>query len=120
MAARLAREPHASRRDTPPRPRARFRRCRAQISIYAINKIRAVAMMATEAQTAFVFRTWGGKRAGAGRPKKVGAGMSHLARPRLSRHRPVHVTVRVVRGLPSLRSRPLRRVLFRAFGAGSE
>jgi REP element-mobilizing transposase RayT len=72
------------------------------------------------AQTEFVFRTWGGKRAGAGRPKKKGAGVSHLRRPRLSMHHPVHVTLRCVRGLPSLRHRTLRKVVFRCFGAGSE
>jgi REP element-mobilizing transposase RayT len=72
------------------------------------------------AQTEFVFRTWGGKRKGAGRPKKPGAGVSHLRRPTLSMHHPVHVTLRCVTGLPSLRRRQLRKVIFRAFGCGSE
>src|SRR4051812_5153542 len=71
-------------------------------------------------QTELVFRTWGGKRDGAGRPKTGRAGVSHLRRPRLSRHHPVHVTLRAAPGLPSLRKRALRRVLFAAFGAGSE
>jgi REP element-mobilizing transposase RayT len=76
--------------------------------------------MAVETQTAFVFRTWGGRRDGGGRPKKKGAGVSHLRRPKLSMHHPVHVTLRCVTGLPSLRRRQLRKVIFRAFGAGSE
>jgi REP element-mobilizing transposase RayT len=52
------------------------------------------------------FRTWGGKRAGAGRkPTGERAGMPHVARPRLSRHHPVHVTVRVERAVGRLRRR---------------
>lgn len=53
---------------------------------------------------AFRFRTWGGARQGAGRPPKGDApGVSHLRRPTLSRHQPVHVTLRLVAGLRSLR-----------------
>jgi REP element-mobilizing transposase RayT len=52
------------------------------------------------------FRTWGGRRAGAGRkPKGERAGMPHVSRPRLSRHHPVHVTVRVERAVGRLRRR---------------
>jgi REP element-mobilizing transposase RayT len=55
-------------------------------------------------QLAFRFRTWGGARKGAGRPPKGGTpGVSHLRRPALSRHHPVHVTLRIVAGVPSLR-----------------
>ncbi len=61
----------------------------------------------------------GGRRAGAGRPKKAGAGVEHRRRPRLSRHHPVHVTVRVVAGLGNLRHRRLRKVVFAALGAGA-
>ena len=67
---------------------------------------------------------WGGARRGAGAPKKrlaAGAGrVGHLSRPRHSRHHPVHVTLRVTAGLPSLRHRRLRRTVFGAFGAGAE
>jgi putative transposase len=54
-------------------------------------------------------RTWGGKRAGAGRKPLSGrAGVPHRARPDHSRHHPVHVTMRARRGLPSLR----RQIVF--------
>jgi REP element-mobilizing transposase RayT len=55
-------------------------------------------------QLAFRFRTHGGPRSGSGRPPNgERAGVSHLRRPALSRHHPVHVTLRVVAGLASLR-----------------
>ena len=55
-------------------------------------------------QKTFIFRIWGGKRRGAGRPPKgERAGVTHGQRPSLSRHHPVHVTLRVVDGLWSLR-----------------
>jgi REP-associated tyrosine transposase len=54
-------------------------------------------------QLAFRFRTWGGRRTGAGRPKGNANGVTHISRPSLSRHHPVHVTLRLVAGLPSLR-----------------
>jgi REP element-mobilizing transposase RayT len=60
-------------------------------------------------QTAFVFRSWGGKRAGAGRkPSAERAGVPHTTRPEHRKRHPVHVTLRVARGLPSLR----RQLLF--------
>ena len=50
--------------------------------------------------------TWGGKRAGAGRkPKGLRALVRHVPRPRVHRDHPVHVTLRIRDGLPSLRSR---------------
>ena len=61
--------------------------------------------MARARQLALEFRTWGGPRAGAGRPPNGSKpGVSHLRRPALSRHHPVHVTMRVVAGVPSLRA----------------
>lgn len=60
--------------------------------------------MTTPRQLAFQFRTWGGARKGAGRPPKgEAAGVSHLRRPALSRRHPVHVTLRIGAGVPSLR-----------------
>ena len=54
-------------------------------------------------------RTWGGKRARAGRKPVTGrAGVPHRARPKHSEHHPVHVTMRARRGLPSLR----RQIVF--------
>jgi putative transposase len=52
--------------------------------------------MAKKAQTAFAFRTWGGKRRGAGRkPNGKKAGVSHLRRAVLPPRFPVHATWRV-------------------------
>ena len=66
-------------------------------------------------------RRWGGRRAGAGRkPNGARAGVAHEARPALSRNHPVHVTLRVVRGLPNLRHRKQRKAIFGAFAKGKE
>lgn len=50
------------------------------------------------------FRTHGGARPGAGRPKVPGAGLPHVRRPRATAHAPHHVTIRVRRGTWNLRS----------------
>jgi REP element-mobilizing transposase RayT len=48
---------------------------------------------------------WGGKREGAGpKPKGARAGVSHRTRAQLESRFPVHVTMRVRDGLPSLRA----------------
>ena len=62
----------------------------------------------------------GGKRAGAGRPRKLPGRVPHAPRARLSRHRPVHVTLRLRSGLPRLRRRDEYRALRRAFDGGRE
>jgi REP element-mobilizing transposase RayT len=55
-------------------------------------------------QTSFQFRTWGGVRAGSGRPPKgKRAGVSHLRRPESAPRHPLHVTLRVRSCVPSLR-----------------
>jgi REP element-mobilizing transposase RayT len=62
--------------------------------------------MATSRQTSLELRPrfgHGGARPGAGRPRKKNRGVAHAARPRLSRHHPVHVTLRVVPRSPNLR-----------------
>jgi len=64
---------------------------------------------------------WGGRREGAGRkPKGERPGVSHRARPRLSSRFPVHVTLRLRRGLPSLRRRAEHRAVVAAFAAGCQ
>jgi putative transposase len=65
---------------------------------------------------------WGGKRAGAGRPKtrKPGDPLPHVARPPLRRSDPVHVTLRAVRTLPSLRSEVAWNVVRRALEGARE
>jgi len=65
-------------------------------------------LLGRPAQLALQFSTWGGARDGAGRPPKgKSAGVSHLRRPALSRHHPLHVTLRLAAGVPSLRSQAL-------------
>jgi hypothetical protein len=58
---------------------------------------------------------WGGKRVGAGRPKRGAiASEPHKRRPALSARVPVHVTARVVRGAGALHDRHARRAIARA------
>jgi REP element-mobilizing transposase RayT len=64
------------------------------------------------------FRARGGRRPGAGRkPNGVKAGVSHMPRPSLNPRHPVHVTMRLRRGLPSLRYKLVARVILAAFHA---
>jgi putative transposase len=60
--------------------------------------------MASASQGCLVFRSWGGRRAGAGRPPAPGRrAVPHRRRAPHDRHVPVHVTFRAVGGIPSLR-----------------
>jgi putative transposase len=68
-------------------------------------------------------RTWGGKRKGAGRPRKDGLrgpGVPHLPRPALAPRFPVHTTWRMRRGVWSLRTRRCFSALSRALLAGGD
>ena len=59
-------------------------------------------------------RTWGGKRAGAGRPRKTEAQrgfVAHAARPVHKKRHPVHVTMRARKGLPSFRAQLVQQML---------
>src|SRR5262245_15942934 len=72
-------------------------------------------------QHELVFNTWGGKRKGSGRkPKGEKAMHEHVPRPKRSRHEPVHVTMDLRVGLPSLRDEATRELLERAFFDGRE
>jgi putative transposase len=71
-------------------------------------------------QTSFSFSTWGGARPGAGRKKESDSSVPHSRRPELAARHPVHVTLRIARGLPSLRRGRTFRELERAFRAGRE
>jgi REP element-mobilizing transposase RayT len=66
-------------------------------------------------------RTWGGARRGAGRkrqgPRRL---VEHRPRESFSAGCPVHVTLRLADGLPSLRNRATYGALLAALGAGSE
>ncbi len=73
-----------------------------------------------EPQLGFVFRIRGGRREGAGRPRKKGT-ISHAKRPKLSRHHPVHVSIRLVHGLRrSLRTHRLYRIVRRVLVAAAK
>jgi len=64
------------------------------------------------AQPSLPFRQRGGKRAGAGRPPKgARSGTPHTARPTLKPRHPVHVVLRTIAAVGSLR----RRHIFHAF-----
>ena len=72
-------------------------------------------------QQELTFRCWGGARAGAGRkPKGEKAGVSHGARAQLASRYPVHITARLMAGLPKLRNRRVYAVLRAVFVAGCE
>lgn len=61
------------------------------------------------------FRTWGGRRKGAGRPRtKARAGVPHRARARVKGSEPQHVTIRLVREIARLRTRKLYGVIVHA------
>jgi len=61
----------------------------------------------------------GGARKGAGRPPRHGAaGVGHDVRVAMGRHSPVHVTVKLRRGLPRLRRNAAYAALRSAFRAG--
>jgi len=57
---------------------------------------------------------------GAGRPKSPDSGVPHLKRESVTRHTPVHPTVKLAAGLPSLRTRECYAVFWDAFCAGRE
>ena|SRR5438309_4656929 len=66
------------------------------------------------------YRGRGGYRPGAGRPKKLGAGVPHGPRPKLAARNPVHVTARVRDEAARLRTRQCFRVVLGAIGAVRE
>src|SRR5690606_1920068 len=72
-------------------------------------------------QQAFEFRTWGGRRPGAGR-KRAAANVglpAHVARPEHAPRVPVHVTLRAMRSVPALRRPVLARVVVEEIGRAS-
>jgi putative transposase len=77
--------------------------------------------MARTKQVELKFRTWGGARRGAGRTPRDGRPLvSHEARPRFRASCPVHVTVRMRRGVWNLRTRRCFAALERAFVDGGD
>ena len=71
-------------------------------------------------QKTLPLRTWGGCRKGAGRKPATGkAGVAHCRRPFHDRRHPVHVTLRALSGLPSLRGKHVFPALRRAIAEAS-
>ena len=67
------------------------------------------------------FQTWGGARRGAGRKRSSSRSrIPHVARPRHDARTPLHVTLRLCDGVPSLRRSLVRERVFRALGDGRE
>lgn len=67
-----------------------------------------------------LFRTWGGRRAGAGRKPAVGRrAVPHRRRAAHDRHCPAHVTLRAHTSVPSLRGDGLFPVIERALSSAS-
>jgi REP element-mobilizing transposase RayT len=66
-------------------------------------------------------RTWGGSRKGSGRKRRgPRSRVEHRPRASFPASCPVHVTLRLAEGLPSLRQRATYRVLLAALGGGCE
>src|SRR4051794_21804289 len=66
-------------------------------------------------QEEMVFRTWGGKRSGAGRKQvKPRKSEAHRKRPLFSRTVPLHVVVRVDRAVGALRRRHAYKAIRKA------
>jgi len=59
-------------------------------------------------------------RDGAGRPATAHAGVPHRSRPRITRHQPVHLTLRLVRRVRHLRTRAAAVALRAAFDGGRD
>ena len=67
------------------------------------------------------FRSWGGARRGAGRKRaSPRVRVAHRARPRHCARHPLHVTIRLREGLPSLRRMHSRGAVAGAFAGGRE
>jgi REP element-mobilizing transposase RayT len=81
----------------------------------------AVASTRKPRQLGLTFRTWGGKRKGAGRkPAGARAGVAHRPRPAISRRMPLHVTLRMAPHVYNLRSRRSFQVIARALRKGGD
>jgi len=75
---------------------------------------------AASVQLPLHFRSWGGARAGAGRKRRPSSGVAHVSRARVSRHDPIHVTLRLAPHVWNLRSARAARALRPAFALGRE
>jgi REP element-mobilizing transposase RayT len=72
-------------------------------------------------QRSLEYPEWGGARRGAGRKRSSSRPcVQHGPRPKLSKHVPVHVTLRLAPGQPTLRQGRSHRVLLDALSAAAE
>ena len=79
----------------------------------------ATAVRRKPRQLGLTFRTWGGKRKGAGRKPEGGRpGVPHRPRPDFARRLPVHVTLRMAAHVYNLRSRRSFRLIEKALREG--
>src|SRR5688572_13452785 len=65
-------------------------------------------------QVELKFRTWGGKRKGAGRKRTGKKRVDHRRRAELAPRFPTHVTLRFIDGLPTMRRRDSYRAIRQA------
>ncbi len=65
-------------------------------------------------------RTWGGRRANAGRPAGKRRPEPHRARPEVKPQHPLHITLKIEDDLPGLRSKALAAVVLEAIAKGKE
>lgn len=80
-------------------------------------RARTNAKQRRPAQTEIEFRTWGGKRKGAGRKRRPAGErrVAHGARAKLASRYPVHVTIRMRDDVPRLRTWKMWREIRRVF-----
>jgi putative transposase len=71
-------------------------------------------------QLKLAMNTWGGRRKGAGRPRKEGSGPPHRSRSPVASRHPVHLCLKIEKALPSLRRPKTRPVLEACFRDGKE
>lgn len=71
-------------------------------------------------QNELQFTKRGGVRPGAGRKRTVSSRVAHRPRPRHAARHPLHVTMKLAKGLPSLRERDAHRLLRVALLGGSD
>lgn len=72
-------------------------------------------------QTSFTFPTWGGKREGAGRKRsKHRTGVPHRPRPRVTKHTPVHITLKVREDIWNLRGRSISQIVLACIGQAND
>ena len=89
-------------------------------SVLTFYNICPIKMPQRSRQQALLFRSWGGRRSGAGRkPARSKPNVPHRQRPIHEQCHPAHVTMRVMRGVPSLRSAHVFPAVRRGIAIGS-